>query len=278
MMFEDTPAERLTQWKAFLATLVFAQVKYVNAQDEDVFSFECSETGISGELPDVADFRMQKAKLTPMQWQNAKKCYHQYYGFARSGCIEYFFNKKGQIRHPADTASGLGIATDQRGHLTPPRRDDWIVGRKGQSDARLPKPPIQDWGFCTPQEKIFTDYILGYRTINPKTELLELQIGKGDDADLTLVILARILILKDVDYFLEARKERAQRIDWKVRNISEAYTPEFWTEYEEKARAQRIYSDEIPAPAPKPIVERVIPAKGAAPQVGINTPFARLAA
>lgn len=171
---------------------------------------------------------------------------------------------------------GLEIATNQN-YNNPPEKDVWIVG---SVIKKADRPHFHTWAICTPQEKVFADYLNSGKKQFSKEELRKLRYNRHHTDVLRsnhLMNLALLILAHDFEYFLKQRPSDPELVDMQVFSICDAFSLELWDEYREKVlygnRSERIYTNFIPEPAPVPITERRYQNQVA---VGINTPFVKL--
>ena len=268
--------ENIEALRRYLQALTFAQVVYTVAKDSNLSSFKDVTGGTTySEDPDFEDRRRQMSRSA---WVKTEKSYSFYYGFVRARSGPIHFDSKGQA-NASEEYSGLGVFTKQN-RLTPPNSGQWIVGSVVNPD----RPHYFRWARCTEQESRFAEFMLSGKTSFTAGDLRRLFINRDISAgEVTnrLVNMAMILLAKDVDYYLDIRRRHGGKcVDAQVFGVCEKYDLKFWEEYKRRALEQSLdpvlkYSDLIPAPAPKPIVETRGNASDPEP-VGINTPFADL--
>lgn len=259
-------SKKLDALKAHLKSLTFARVNSVVLRDENLLSFRYQDVDYLEDDPGFASI-WNSIPYHRRSWSHPQ--YSFYFGFADG----IHFDSKGH-EYQTEARSGLGVLTKQY-PLSPPIHGTWIVGvvqnqRRGRH--------LSNWCRCTEEEKLFTEYLLsGTKTLTgPQLDLLYIKRPGSEGSDTShLCELAELVILEDLNFFLNHRQHFGGAFDEKVHSICQVFNPELWDRYVKEALEQDIsyklkYSGLIQDPGLVRSSEQVNSSGG------INTPFASL--
>ncbi len=249
--------------------LVFLHVDRISCHMHDILAVRNTKTGEVMHYYDPVEKISQvitEAELT--NWQGFERQAKFFYGFAVAQEVgKFHFDARGYAAHGRQATRdfvGLGVEQHSRwSHV--PEVGDLITGLV----HRCRGGHIYRWAFCTPAEAAFVKMASkGHKKLG-HNELERLRLPKAEEPE-RLVLMARLLISEDLNWFLDRRiKLGGPEADLAVYKICLLYgAAEFWFRYEAAAKLQKElplekrYSAFIPEPAP--------------PKVCINRAFAGL--